>query len=71
MEKEITHVMGKVLVPIPQSLFHTMLFLWVFKCYEKLKGKPIHFPYDEVDPTVKFTHTMKRVWELISQVFPI
>ena len=51
-------------------------FCCIFPYYEKLMGKPIHFPYAEVYHRMgvgweKSTHTMGKVWLLISQTFPI
>ena len=51
-----------------------------FRCislyYEKLMGKPMHFPYQEVYRRMgivwgKITHAMAKVWVPISQVHPI
>ena len=55
---------------IPISLPYHVFSLGFLVLWE-IEGKTHVFPYDEVDPTVKITHTMERVWKLISQVFPI
>ena len=51
-------------------------FCCIFPYYGKLMEKPMHFPYDEVYHSMgigweKTTHTMGKVWLLISQVLPI
>ena len=51
-------------------------FCCIFPCYEKLMGKPKHFPYDEVYHRIrieweKSTHTMRIVWVPISLILPI
>ena len=40
-----THTMGKVQFP---SSPHAMGFCYIFPYYEKLMGKPVHFPYNKV-----------------------
>ena len=49
-------------------------FCCIFPYYEKLMGKPMHFPYSEVYHRMgmgweKSTHTMGKVWLSISQTF--
>ena len=51
-------------------------FCCIFSYYEKLMGKPMPFPYDEVYHRMairweKSTHTMGKVWLPIPQVLPI
>ena len=48
-------------------------FRCIFQCYGNLMGKPKHFPCDEVYYKMgiwlkKCTHTIGKVWVLISQV---
>ena len=64
--------MEKLWVPISQALLG---FCYILPCYGKLMGKPKYFSYDEVyhrmGIELKKTHTMEKVWELISQAMLI
>ena len=51
-------------------------FCCISPYYEKMMGKPMHFPYDEVCHRMgigweKSTHTMGKVWLSVSQTYPI
>ena len=51
-------------------------FCCIFSYYQKLMGKPMHFPHNEVYHRMgigweKSTHPMGKAWVSISQTFPI